>query len=156
MQHRDVGHDKVRRHGVNERPNCRSYPRGRSNRGRSDGAIGGVADIAKTTQGPSKNLRVIARVGLGGGDGSSGGGCGLGGALLGQKKYADAEPLLLAGYEGMKQRRKTIPADVKDRLPVALDRVIELYTAMEKPDEVKKWRAERAKYPEVGPMPRVK
>jgi tRNA A-37 threonylcarbamoyl transferase component Bud32 len=28
----------------------------------------------------------------------------LGGALLGQKKYAEAEPLLLAGYEGMKQR----------------------------------------------------
>jgi hypothetical protein len=33
----------------------------------------------------------------------------LGGALLGQKKYADAEPLLLAGYEGLKQREKTIP-----------------------------------------------
>ena len=33
----------------------------------------------------------------------------LGGALLGQKKYAEAEPLLLAGYEGMKQREKTIP-----------------------------------------------
>ena len=30
-------------------------------------------------------------------------------ALLGQKKYADAEPLLLEGYEGMKQREKTIP-----------------------------------------------
>jgi tetratricopeptide (TPR) repeat protein len=28
----------------------------------------------------------------------------LGGALLGQKKYADAEPLLLKGYEGMKKR----------------------------------------------------
>ncbi len=33
----------------------------------------------------------------------------LGGALLGQKKYAEAEPLLLKGYEGMKQREKTIP-----------------------------------------------
>jgi hypothetical protein len=27
----------------------------------------------------------------------------LGGALLGQKKYADAEPLLVKGYEGMKK-----------------------------------------------------
>ena len=27
----------------------------------------------------------------------------LGGALLGQKKYAEAEPLLLQGYEGMKR-----------------------------------------------------
>ncbi len=30
----------------------------------------------------------------------------LGGALLGQKKYADAGPLLLAGYEGMKHARQ--------------------------------------------------
>ena len=34
----------------------------------------------------------------------------LGGALLGQKKYADAEPLLTTGYEGMKQREQTMPA----------------------------------------------
>ena len=33
----------------------------------------------------------------------------LGEALLDQKKFADAEPLLLAGYEGMKQREDTIP-----------------------------------------------
>jgi hypothetical protein len=72
----------------------------------------------------------------------------LGGALLGQKKYTDAEPLLLAGYEGMKQREATIPQpDGKVRLPEALDRLIELYTAIDKPDEVKKWRAERARYP---------
>ena len=33
----------------------------------------------------------------------------LGEALLDQKKFADAEPLLLSGYEGMKQREATIP-----------------------------------------------
>lgn len=71
----------------------------------------------------------------------------LGGALLGQKKYADAEPFLLKGYDGMKQREKTIPPQTTVRLPEALDRLIELYTATEKPDEVKKWQAERAKYP---------
>ena len=75
----------------------------------------------------------------------------LGGALLGQKKYADAEPLLLAGYEGMKQREKTIPEQGKIRLPEALDRLIELSTATNKPDEVKKWQAERAKYQKDGP-----
>ena len=33
--------------------------------------------------------------------------------------------------------------------------LVELYTAINKPDEVKKWRAERAKYPPpVAPMPR--
>ncbi len=71
----------------------------------------------------------------------------LGGALLGQKKYADAEPLLLAGYEGIKQREKAIPPEGQVRLPEAFDRLIELYTATDKPDEVKKWQAERAKYP---------
>ena len=75
----------------------------------------------------------------------------LGGALLGQKKYAEAEPLLLAGYEGMKQREKTIPPQGQIRLPEALDRLIELYTATNKPDEVKKWQAERAKYPADSP-----
>jgi hypothetical protein len=34
------------------------------------------------------------------------------------------------------------------RLPEALDRLIELYSATNKPDEAKKWRAERTKYPE--------
>ena len=34
------------------------------------------------------------------------------------------------------------------RLPEALDRLIELYTATGKPDEVNKWQAERSNYPE--------
>ena len=81
----------------------------------------------------------------------------LGGALLGQKKYAKAEPLLLQGYEGMKQREKAIPAPGLSRLPEALDRLIELYTATNRPDEAKKWREERAKYPKVAPpMPENK
>jgi serine/threonine protein kinase/tetratricopeptide (TPR) repeat protein len=74
----------------------------------------------------------------------------LGGALLGQKKFAEAEPLLLKGYEGMKQRQKSIPPQANTRIPEALDRLIDLYTATNRPDEVKKWRAERAKYPEAA------
>jgi hypothetical protein len=70
----------------------------------------------------------------------------LGGALSGQKKYADAEPLLLKGYEGMKKREKTIPPQGIIRIPEALDRLIEFSSATNKPDEVKKWRADRANY----------
>jgi tetratricopeptide (TPR) repeat protein len=79
----------------------------------------------------------------------------LGGALLGQKKYAEAEPLLVKGYEGMKTREKTIPKQGGGelRIPEALDRLIELYTAINKPDEAKKWQTERAKYPSADPMP---
>ena len=77
----------------------------------------------------------------------------LGGALLGQKKYAEAEPLLRKGYEGMKQREKTIPPQGITRIPEALDRLIELATATNKPDDVKMWQAERAKYPDASPTP---
>jgi hypothetical protein len=38
-------------------------------------------------------------------------------------------------------------------IPQALDRLIELYTATDKPDEAKKWQAERANYPEVKKAP---
>jgi eukaryotic-like serine/threonine-protein kinase len=79
----------------------------------------------------------------------------LGGSLLGQKKYADAEPLLLKGYEGMKAREKTIPSEDRSRLPEALDRLVEFYTATDNPDEAKKWQAEREKYPTIAPPPRV-
>jgi serine/threonine protein kinase len=80
----------------------------------------------------------------------------LGEALLRQKKYADAEPLLVKGYQGMKAREKTMPdaGGGQLRIPEAIDRLIELYTATNKPDAVMKWQAERAKYPQVAPPPR--
>ncbi len=66
----------------------------------------------------------------------------LGEALLGQKTYADAEPLLLKGYEGMKQREAKIPPQGKVRLTEALQRLVQLYEAMDKKDEAAKWREE--------------
>ena len=77
----------------------------------------------------------------------------LGGVLLGQKKYTDAEPLLLSGYEGMKRREKTIPEQGKIHLSEAVERLVQLYEATDKKDEVKKWRAEQAQYPPVAPTP---
>jgi len=65
--------------------------------------------------------------------------------MLGQKNYAEAERLLLAGYEGMKQREDKIPAAAEIRLKDSLERLIDLYTSMDKPDEVTKWQAERSK-----------
>ena len=79
----------------------------------------------------------------------------LGASLLGQGKAAEAEPLLLAGYEGLKQREQAIPAGERAaRLGGALDRLVELYAATNKPDEVARWWAERAQYPFVAPPPR--
>ena len=80
----------------------------------------------------------------------------LGGALFGQKNYAGAEPLLLKGYEGMRQREKSITRRHANSLPQALERLIGLYAATNKPDEVKRWRAERAKYSDLASPPQLK
>jgi non-specific serine/threonine protein kinase/serine/threonine-protein kinase len=66
----------------------------------------------------------------------------LGGALLEQKKYAKAEPLLLAGYAGMKRHDAEIPPESKGRLTEALEWLVQLYEATGKADEVAKWRKE--------------
>ncbi len=79
----------------------------------------------------------------------------LGAALLGQKKLDEAKPLLRDGYDGLKARAKLIPQSSAARLLEAVDRLIELYTATNQPDEVEKWRAERAKYPQ-GTTPEKK
>jgi hypothetical protein len=72
----------------------------------------------------------------------------LGGALLGQEKYADAEPLLRAGYDGMKLRAGKIPtAARRPRLAEALDRLIELAEATNRPDDARMWNDEKAKLP---------
>jgi eukaryotic-like serine/threonine-protein kinase len=68
----------------------------------------------------------------------------LGGAPLGQKKYTEAEPLLLEGYEGMKEREKTIPPPRKIRLAEAIDRLVQLYEATGTKDEAAKWRKKLA------------
>jgi tetratricopeptide (TPR) repeat protein len=65
----------------------------------------------------------------------------LGGSLLGQKKYAEAEPLILQGYEGIKARAGEIPAPVRSRLPEAAERVVRLYTKWGKPDQADAWKA---------------
>jgi eukaryotic-like serine/threonine-protein kinase len=51
----------------------------------------------------------------------------LGGALLGQKKYDEAEPMLLQGYQGMDRREKAIPAPARVRLTESLERLVSLY-----------------------------
>jgi serine/threonine protein kinase len=65
----------------------------------------------------------------------------LGGSLLDQKKYAEAEPLLISGYEGLQARAAKIPAPAKDRLPQAGARVVALYAAWGKNDKAAQWRA---------------
>jgi RNA polymerase sigma factor (TIGR02999 family) len=64
----------------------------------------------------------------------------LGETLASQKKYAEAEPLLLAGYEGLKRREADIPLQSRVRLTQALERLVAFYTALGKADEAGHWR----------------
>lgn len=62
----------------------------------------------------------------------------LGASLMGQGKYAEAEPLLLSGYEGLQKQSPAISVDAN--LPQAGDRLVQLYTAWGKPDQAGEWR----------------
>src|SRR5207302_1945190 len=64
----------------------------------------------------------------------------LGGSLVGQKKFAEAEPLILAGYEGMKAREAKVPAPEKPRLKQAAERVVQLYDDWGKKEKSEEWR----------------
>ena len=53
-----------------------------------------------------------------------------------QGRFAEAEPLLLKGYDGMSP-----PPAVEDRKREALQRIVDLYDAWGKPDKAAEWRA---------------
>jgi tetratricopeptide (TPR) repeat protein len=64
----------------------------------------------------------------------------LGGSLLGQHKFAEAQALLLAGYEGLREREATIPDNDKPCVEEALRRVIHLYEVTERPALASEWK----------------
>jgi hypothetical protein len=64
----------------------------------------------------------------------------LGGSLQGQKRYAEAEPLLIAGYEGMKRRADAVPLLDKERFAEALQRLVQLYDGWGKKEKADEWR----------------
>jgi eukaryotic-like serine/threonine-protein kinase len=70
----------------------------------------------------------------------------LGGSLLGQKKHAEAEPLLLAAYEGMKQREARIPTNGRPRLKETLQRLVQLYDATGRPDQTAEWKQKLSEF----------
>jgi serine/threonine protein kinase/tetratricopeptide (TPR) repeat protein len=65
----------------------------------------------------------------------------LGGVLLAQGQYAEAEPLLVRGYEGMMVRQARIPASNKPRLLEAAERIVRLYEAWGRPDKATEWKS---------------
>ena len=79
----------------------------------------------------------------------------LAGSLLGQaqllkttnrtaanEKLTEAEPLLLVAYPGLKDRETKDPSFDKSMLTETIDRLVMLYTHLDKSDEVAKWQTE--------------
>jgi eukaryotic-like serine/threonine-protein kinase len=73
----------------------------------------------------------------------------LGASLAGRKEYAEAEPLLLQGYEGMAARYPMIPVSELFYLNLARGWTAELYQAWGKPQEAAEWR--QKPQPHAGP-----
>jgi tetratricopeptide (TPR) repeat protein len=64
----------------------------------------------------------------------------LGASLAGQKKYPEAEPLLLEGYEGMLARKERMAVEDWYHLDRAREWIVRLYLAWGRPRKAAEWR----------------
>jgi tetratricopeptide (TPR) repeat protein len=74
----------------------------------------------------------------------------LGASLAGQKRYAEAEPLLLSGFEGLVQRRATIPAESQSSVQDGGEQIVQLYQDWGKQEKAAEWRQKLANSPSVS------
>jgi hypothetical protein len=73
----------------------------------------------------------------------------LGAALSGQKKHGEAEPILLQGFAGMKQREAVMSFAERSRLTEVGEWIVRLYEETEQPEKARAWRA--TLQPHAGP-----
>ncbi len=64
----------------------------------------------------------------------------LGASLAGQKKYTEAEPLLVEGYQGMLKRKDRMDVPDQYHLELAHQWLVQLYQTWGKPDKAAEWR----------------
>jgi tetratricopeptide (TPR) repeat protein/predicted Ser/Thr protein kinase len=64
----------------------------------------------------------------------------LGASLAGQGQYAEAEPLLVSGYQGMIQREATIPLEERLVVSQAGERIVQFYENWQKAEKAAEWR----------------
>jgi tetratricopeptide (TPR) repeat protein len=64
----------------------------------------------------------------------------LGASLAGQRKFGAAEPLLQSGYQGLVQRKDTIPWGSRSWLDEAGERIPQLYQNWGKPEQAAEWK----------------
>ncbi len=59
---------------------------------------------------------------------------------MAEGRFADAEPAIISGYEGMKAHESRIPVPERAHLLEAAFRIVWLYEAWEKPGEAEEWK----------------
>ena len=64
----------------------------------------------------------------------------LGASLAGQKKYAEAEPLLLEGYQGMLARQERIAVPDRYHLDLVREWIVQLYQGWGKAGKAAEWK----------------
>jgi serine/threonine protein kinase len=64
----------------------------------------------------------------------------VGASLAGKKEYSQAEPLLVAGYDGMTQRQASIPTAERVSMQKSVQRIVRLYVDWNKPQEAVRWK----------------
>jgi eukaryotic-like serine/threonine-protein kinase len=79
----------------------------------------------------------------------------LGDCLLGQKHYVAAEPLLLAGYGGMRQREGSMTAKDKVRLQESTGRLVRLYQATGPVEKIGEWKARLVEFSRTQSQPQL-
>jgi eukaryotic-like serine/threonine-protein kinase len=75
----------------------------------------------------------------------------LGASLAGQGKYAEAEPMLMGGFDGLLAREKDIPAHQRKEITAAAQRIVLLYEASGQPEKAAAWRDRLAKLADKTP-----
>jgi eukaryotic-like serine/threonine-protein kinase len=63
----------------------------------------------------------------------------LGASLAGEKKYSEAEPLLVEGYNGMLARKDRIDVPDLYNLDLAHKWLVQLYKSWGKPEKAAEW-----------------
>jgi hypothetical protein len=69
----------------------------------------------------------------------------LGASRAGDHKYVEAEPLLVGGYEGMKQNAAAVSDLDRQKMKKVGELVVKFYVAWNKPDKAAEWRQILAK-----------
>jgi serine/threonine protein kinase/tetratricopeptide (TPR) repeat protein len=64
----------------------------------------------------------------------------LGASLTGRGLHAEAEPLLISGYQGMIERRESIPVENRQKLDDVKGWIVQLYQEWGKPEQALAWR----------------